>query len=121
MHRSMRAVLVLLSVVAFAGCRTWRPVDASGLAIAEARPDAVRLVRTDGTRVTVSRPVISSDSIVGYDGFDPVGAALTDVRTIEVQRWSAPRTAGLVVAQASLVLHLFALIVQVQPHYRGLF
>ena len=89
--------------------------------MAEARLDVVRLVRVDGTQVTVSRPVITSDSIVGYDGYDPVGAALTDVRSLEVQRWSAARTAGFVVAQASLVLHLFALIVQVQPHYRGVF
>ena len=120
MHHSVRGVLVL-TLVALAGCRTWRPVDPSGLAAAGARPDVVRVMRGDGTQVTMSRPVITSDSIVGYDGFDPVGAALADVRSVEVQRWSAPRTAGLVVAQASLVLHVLALIVQVQPHYRGLF
>ena len=121
MHQHVRAGFVLLTVIALAGCRTWRPVDVSGPAIARAAPDVVRIVRADGTRATVSSPAIVSDSIVGFDGFDPVRTALSDVSSVEIQRWSVPRTAGFVVAQASLVLHLFALIVQVQPHYRGLF
>lgn len=122
MKSYMRAGVVLLSVVVLAGCRTWQPLAvAPGPAIAETRPDGVRLVRTDGTRITVARPQVRADSIVGFDGFDPVGAPLAEVRSVEIQRWSVPRTTGLIVAQASLVLHLFALIVQVQPHYRGLF
>jgi hypothetical protein len=121
MHRSTRVAVFLLSLSALAGCRTWRPVQVSAPALVAAAPDVVRLVRSDGTRVTVSDPEIVADSIVGYDGFDPVRTALTDVRSAELQRWSGPRTAGFIVAQASLVLHIFALIVQVQPHYRGLF
>jgi hypothetical protein len=121
MHRTTRAGFVLC-LIALPGCRTWQPLEAApGPAIAEARPEAVRVVRADGTRLTVSRPSVRADSIVGYDGFDQVGAALADVQSVELQRWSAPRTAGFLVAQASLVLHVLALIVQAQPHYRGLF
>jgi hypothetical protein len=122
MHRTTRAAFVLLCPIALVGCRTWQPVEAApSLAIAEARPEAVRLVRGDGTRVMVSRPLVRADSIVGYDGFDVVGAPLSDVHSVELQRWSVPRTAGFLVVQASVVLHVFALIVQAQPHYRGLF
>jgi hypothetical protein len=119
MHRSL--VLLLVCAITTAGCRTWQPMDVSGPVISAAAPDIVRIVRTDGTRATVSDPAIVSDSIVGYDGFDPVRTALVDVESVELQRWSGPRTAGLIVAQASLVLHFVALIVHVQPHYRGLF
>jgi hypothetical protein len=121
MHRSLRAALVLVCLIATAGCRTWRAVDVSGPTIASAAPDVVRIVRTDGTRATVSDPRIVSDSIVGFDGFDPVRTALVDVESVELQRWSGPRTVGFIVAQASVVLHFVALIVHVQPHYRGLF
>ncbi|MGE0157935.1 MAG: hypothetical protein AB7T31_00910 [Gemmatimonadales bacterium] len=121
-HGLRRAGLLLFLSIALAGCRTWQTAEgAPGPAIAAARPDAVRLVRSDGTRLSVSEPTLRSDSIVGFDGFDLVGAPLADVRSVELQRWSVPRTAGFLVAQASLVLHVFALIVQVQPHYRGLF
>jgi hypothetical protein len=120
MHRLLRA-FVLLCVIVTAGCRTWRPMDVSGPAITAAAPDVVRIVRTDGTRATVSDPSVVADSLVGYDGFDPVRTALVDVESVELQRWSGPRTAGLIVAQASVILHLLALIVHAQPHYRGLF
>ena len=121
MPRPLRAGFVLVCLIVMAGCRTWRPVDVSGPTISAAAPDVVRIVRTDGTRATVSDPTIVADSIVGYEGFDPVRTALVDVESVELPRWSGPRTAGLIVAQASLILHLFALIVQAQPHYRGLF
>jgi hypothetical protein len=104
-----------------AGCRTWSPVDVSSPALSTGTPDVARIVRTDGTRATVSDPRIVADSIVGFDGFDPVRTALVDVESVEVPRWSGPRTIGLIVAQASVVLHFVALIVHVQPHYRGLF
>ena len=122
MTRCMRAGSVLLFVAVLTGCRTWQPITvAPGPVIAETRPDGVRIVRTDGTRIDISQPQVRADSIVGFDGFDPVGAPFSEVSSVEVPRWSVPRTTALIVAQASLVLHLFALIVQVQPHYRGLF
>ena len=121
MLRRVRAGFVLLCLIVMPACRTWRPVDVSGATISAAAPDVVRIVRTDGTRATVSDPTIVADSLVGYDGFDPVRTALVDVESVELQRWSGPRTAGLIVAQASVILHLFALIVHAQPHYRGLF
>jgi hypothetical protein len=122
MTRYGRVVFVLMVVAALAGCRTWQPITAApGPVIADSRPDGVRLVRTDGTRIDVSRPQVRADSIVGFDGFDPVGAPLSEVSSVEIPRWSVTRTTGLIVAQASLVLHLFALIVQLQPHYRGVF
>ena len=121
MQRFARTSVVLLLVL-LAGCRTWRTVEmAPGPAILETRSETVRLRRSDGTRVMVSQPQVRADSIVGFDGFDIVGAPLADVSAVEVQDWSGPRTVGFVVAQASIVLHLFALIVQAQPHYRGLF
>jgi hypothetical protein len=121
MHRPLRAVLVLVCMMAATGCRTWQPVDVSSPALSTGAPDVVRIVRNDGTRATVSDPRILADSIVGFDGFDPIRTALVDVESVELQRWNGPRTVGLIVAQASVVLHFVALIVHVQPHYRGLF
>jgi hypothetical protein len=121
MHRPLPVILVLVCMTATTACRTWHPVDVSGPALATGAPDVVRIVRTDGTRATLEDPRIVADSIVGFEGFDPVRTALVDVESVELQRWSGPRTVGLIVAQASVVLHFVALIVHVQPHYRGLF
>jgi hypothetical protein len=121
MRRPLPVILVLVCMMGTTGCRTWQPVDVSSPALSNGAPDVVRIVRTDGTRATLEDPRIVADSIVGFAGFDPVRTALVDVESVELQRWSGPRTVGLIVAQASVVLHFVALIVHVQPHYRGLF
>jgi hypothetical protein len=120
----MRRSSILLALVAFSSaCQTWRPAPiAPNLAAPENRPDIIRVELADGRRITMPRPVITADSIVGVVGFGSViRTATADVRALEVQRYSLTRTFGLVLAHASAVVSVIALIVHVQPHYRGAF
>jgi hypothetical protein len=82
----------------------------------------VRLTLADGSQVILARPVVVADSIVGSGEVGSVvRAGAGDVRALEVRRLNLTRTASLVVTQASFILSMIALIVHLQPHYRGLF
>ena len=85
-----RLIATLLIAVHLAGCYSWRATTTSPAeVIAEEQPSAVRVTLTDGTRLTLDAPTIRGDSIGRV-------AALSDVRTIEVRRFSIGKTVGLV-------------------------
>lgn len=83
---------------------------------------SARVTLADGSRTTLWTHEIQRDSIIGTTAAgDDVRAAAGDVRSFEVPRLNATRTATLVVFHASALVSLIALIVHVQPHYRGTF
>ncbi len=113
------AVLCLL-----AGCQTMQTVDVRpGLPPFEGRTREARVTFTNGTTTTLVFAFVMADTILGTSPTTglvhriPTGT----VRTIELQRHSKTRTASLLVAHASLVVTVIALVIQVQPHYRGAF
>ena len=82
----------------------------------------MRVTLADGSRMTMVTHELRPDSLIGtMASGGPVRAAVGDVQTLEVQRFSLPRTASLVVTHASALVTVIALIVHVQPHYRGTF
>ena len=96
--------LLLLCVVPASGCvSTWHTVQASPAAAmaAHGRGD-VQVKRQDGSMVTLHQPVMSGDSIVGYEDppWDQGGKAtrqaipLDAVRSISV--WKRDKTANTV-------------------------
>ena len=87
-----------------AGCRTWQAASISPeRLIAEQRPASVRVTTDGGAILTLRNPMIVADSIVASEAppsglaFTPprIGVVSDDVRTLEVARFSAPRTLGL--------------------------
>lgn len=87
-----------------AGCKTWQTTSMSpSRLIEEQRPASVRVTTDGGATVTLSNPMIVADSIVASEAPPPglafipprVGVVSDDVRTLEVARFSAPRTLGL--------------------------
>jgi len=86
------------------GCAsTWHTVEASPAAAMAAHGDGdVRVTRRDGSMVQLHQPVMSGDSIVGYEGppWDQGGKAtrqaipLDAVRSVSV--WKRDRTANTV-------------------------
>lgn len=57
---------------------------------------ALRITRTDGSRIVVYDPHIAADSVVGSNGGRHAGVALSDIRETELLRSDPLKTTGLV-------------------------
>ena len=85
-----KLIAALLLAVHLTGCHSWHTATMSPAeVITDEQPSTVRVTLTDGTRLTVDDPTIQNDTIGGV-------VALSDVRTIEVRRFSIGKTVGLV-------------------------
>jgi hypothetical protein len=92
-----------------AACKTWQPTTMTPeRLLVEARPASVRVTVSGGGTVTLRNPVIVDDSIVSSVAPPPgavvapprLGVVSEDVRSLEVARFSATRTIGLMAAIA---------------------
>jgi hypothetical protein len=79
----------------------------------------VRVTFSDASVVTFERPSIVADSIQGSTASGDVRRSVADVRGLEVRRSSVAKTGAFFVLQAAAVVSFIALVVHVQPHYRG--
>jgi hypothetical protein len=103
------------------GCHSWQATEVPlPLLIAERRPDAIRVTLADSSVVTFERPTIDADSIRGLTPTGNVRAPVEDVRSLEVRRTSVPKSVAFVVSKVAAIVTFVAIIVYVQPHYRGL-
>ena len=98
--RRFAASVPLVVLVSLTACKTWQPVEASPAPwIARERPQEVRVTTESGIRMTLRSPVVANDSIVMPMEGPPVlprrGVALANLRTLEVARFSAIKSAGL--------------------------
>ena len=111
-RRTPRRFVVLSSLLlVLTGCMTWHnPRLEPGALIDQRHPQAVRVQRQDRSRVTLFRPMISGDSLVGNISRKKTTAIpLSDVSNVSVQRVNGPLTAlglllvGAIVAMAVAV------------------
>jgi hypothetical protein len=117
-----RLALLLLLVPALAACHSWRPATLAPRAlIAAEQPGVVRVTRANGSVVEIEGPAIVGDSIVGTGEGGPTRAAAADVTFLEVRHVSIPKTLALLVSHASAAISFVAFVIEIQPHYRGLF
>ena len=78
--------------MACAACQTWQASAAPPLTlVAEERPSALRVTRTDGAVVVLEQPISRGDSLTSGVGSD-TGVALADIRLVEVRRFSVARS-----------------------------
>lgn len=93
------------------GCKTWQPSTVSPQRlIGEEDPSSIRVTTADGSIVTLDHPRVVNDSIVSLDGsgqetsFDRPrrGVLSTEVRSVEVARFSPGRSLGLASALIAL-------------------
>jgi len=103
------------------GCYTWQSESRAPTSpVWRNLPGEIRLTLDDGSSLTLEQPVIRFDQTIRSQRGGP-SAALQDISAVEARRLSSVRTFSLVLAKASIVLHIITLIVDGQPHYRGLF
>ena len=99
-YRRLQVIVTLLATLQFGGCSTWQqtPLDT-----ARVIPEDVRVTRADGSVALMRNPEVTTDSIVSQTG----SLAKSDIRQMEVRRFSVGRTLGMV----ALVLPIPALII----------
>lgn len=98
-HRSIATSLLVLHM---ASCHSWRSEALAPAQLVPAEhPEVVRVTRSDGSILILRHPTVRNDSMFGI-GPDSAEArlALQDVREVEVRRFSAGKTAGLVLGVA---------------------
>jgi hypothetical protein len=116
-----RFALLAFVLLSLSGCYTWRSESRAPTSpVWRNLPGEIRLTLEDGRSLTIEQPVIRIDQTIRSQRGGP-SAPLQDVSAVEARRFSAVRTFSLVLAKLSVVLHVVGLIVDTQPHYRGLF
>jgi len=95
--------LVLIPLVA-TGCHSWRTAAVAPRAVIESEhPYVVRVTTQDSARQVLRGPRIVADTLRGARGNDSVAVALRDVTRMDVERFSAGKTAALVVVLGLIV------------------
>lgn len=99
MRRPCRRALALLLLVLHVGaCTYWQPTSLSPRQVVEQeRPRRVRVTTVDGEQQHVRRPRVRSDSLASGDprrAGEPI--PLSEIRSLEIQRFSGKKTLGLV-------------------------
>jgi hypothetical protein len=103
------------------GCSSWRTEEVAPASyIASEHPQRIRLTLLDSTTVELDGPVAQNDSIRGRepgrraDSLESRTVAQRDVRSFEVRRTSASKTAGLVLGIAGGLAAGFAVFVAIE-------
>ena len=87
---------------------------APGAGLGRNRPRAIRVTRTDGSRVVLEDPVLRSDTVSGLvadkrEGQQQVSIPVADVQQVETPRFDVARTFGLFAGLGVLVLATIAI------------
>ena len=115
MIRVSRRAIAALLIVLLTACHSWRRTSASPQQlISEEGPSSVRVTLSSGQVITFQNPLMINDSIVGMTESGLAGTASRDLRLLEVRRFSAGRTIGLVglTAAAVAAVGFIALFIQ---------
>lgn len=85
----------LLAVGSSTACSSWHTQPLAQV-LAAKQPDAVRVVRHDGTRLVIDKPHATADSLVGTSGGKAAGVMLTEIDAVAVRRNDDGNTALLI-------------------------
>jgi len=96
------------AALALAACTTWQPL-AHGLSQArDSRlPFALRITRSDGSRLALLAPFVRNDTLFGRVVQDTVAVPFQQIRHLEQERFSFGRTALLLAAIPATFLGVF--------------
>jgi hypothetical protein len=109
----MRSTTVggLFLLIALTSCTSWRVQQVSPEQLLnDERPRAVRVQRTDSSRVILNNPQLVHDSLQGMIRGQRAGIPLTDITQIGVRRGNDLKTIGLILGIAATPFVFFALV-----------
>ncbi|HEX4813130.1 MAG TPA: hypothetical protein VFV66_10310, partial [Nonomuraea sp.] len=113
MPRALQPLLpVLAAVTLFGACHTWRASSSPVAETLAGRPDEVRVHRHDGSQITLLHPRLSGDTLLGdreaSSTTATVAVALNEIQSVEVRRFAALGTAGLIAGVGATALLIAA-------------
>lgn len=123
-RRRLSRAGLLLSLGMLAGCQTWHTVPARpGVPAFQGRATEARITFPDGSVTRLSGAVVAADTVLGTSPETGLIRRTPNdaIQTLEIRRVSKTRTVGLLVVHASFIVSVIALVVHIQPHYRGAF
>jgi hypothetical protein len=92
-----RLIAFILLPTHLAACTTWQTQDLSPQqVIAQEQPDKVLVKLADGSKVVLTGPQVSGDTLSGYDGTEPYRVPLADVSAIELKEADTLLTVGVI-------------------------
>lgn len=92
-------LLVAVAAALVTACHSWRTQSSPVAETLADQPDEVRVTRNDYTQLTLHRPRLSGDTLIGERIASrpvTVSVPLGDIRSIEVRRFDGLKTAGLI-------------------------
>lgn len=103
-----RALAAALASAQLACAGPPRAIDSPASYLTEHRPRRIEIVRRDGAQLTVEKPRVFADSLLGWDprAGEEVWLALADLREVRVRQVDPARTALFVVAASGAVIAL---------------
>lgn len=111
--RQWLTAAALLPAWLLQACYAWQTQPVAPRQAIEQRPlDRARLVRADRSAIVLTGPRIRGDSIAGLIGMEERAVALRDVSAVQIQRFSAGRTIGVV----ALGILASTVVIALSPH-----
>ena len=85
-------------------CMSWRTESAApDQVIARDHPGRLRVERKDSTRVVLSQPRLSGDSLIGFHNQMESGMPLADVSSVAARKLDVAKTVGIPLAAFGLM------------------
>ncbi len=110
---------LLLIVTGTIACHSFEPVGVpQPNRQLEGNPQVVNVTRRDESEITIYRPIVRGDSVIGWleqpapdrSSARRIAVSLSDVREISVRRFDGTGTAGLILGSGIVAFILFALL-----------
>lgn len=99
-----RVVSAMVFTTSVSGCMSWHTEGAGpDQVIARDHPKQLRVDRKDSTRVVLSQPHLSGDSLIGLQNRLESGVPLSDVSSVAVRKLDVAKTIGIPLATFGLM------------------
>jgi hypothetical protein len=78
------------------------------------QPTAMEVMRSDSTRVVLTQPEVSGDSLVGLTKDGRLSIPLTDIASVALRKWAPVKTVGMMLGVAALAVVTLGVLVAIQ-------
>ncbi len=113
--RTNRPLALAMMVLYLGACAGWQlqPV-APAQYIEEEQPSEIRVTTSDDKKLVLKKPIIRSDSLLGRASGQVWGSPLAEVTRIETRKFSAGKTALLIIGTGAVIFAAFIAAVRAQ-------
>jgi hypothetical protein len=106
-----RLIATLVSTTFAAACTSWHIQNAAPeQVIVRDHPDKLRVTRADSSRIVLSQPRVSGDSLFGFGNHAEVGMPLLDVSSVAERRFDVGKSIGLGVGIPAITVGILYLV-----------